>query len=124
LDNRRPNGVRTIAYEAEFDFVVEAEFSLTDRHQTTVPETIRRALKRARRHKIHDTVKPSGEIVMARADAVKEDGALGPLLHLLTRDINAGPERFQPLSVDFLERISVLTDGIEYDIHAALPDNE
>jgi antitoxin PrlF len=113
-----------MAYESEFDFVIEAESSLTDRHQTTVPETIRRALKLARRHKIHYTVKPSGEIVMARADAVKEDGALGPLLHLLTRDINAGPERLHPLSVDLLKRISVLTEGVEYDIHAALPDNE
>jgi antitoxin PrlF len=110
--------------EAEPDFVVEAESSLTDRCHTTVPKTVCRTLKFANREKIHHTVKPSGEVVMAHADAVEEDEAFGPFLHLLTRDIKARPERLQPLSVDLLERISVLTEGIEYDIHAALPDNE
>ncbi len=114
-----------MAYKAKPDFVVEAESSLTDRYQTTVPETIRRALKLAGRDKIHYTVKPSGEVVMARADEDEdEDEALVSFLYLLTRDITARPERLQPLGGDLLERISVLTEGIEYNINAALPDNE
>ena len=113
-----------MAYESESDFAVEAESSLTDRYQTTVPETIRRALKLGKRDKIHYTVKPTGEVVMARADTVEEDGTLGPFLLLLTRDIEAHPERLQPLSVDLLKRINVLTEGIKYDINAALPDDE
>ena len=50
-----------MSYATESDFAIEAESSLTDRYQTTVPETIRRALKLGKRDKIHYTVKPTGE---------------------------------------------------------------
>jgi antitoxin PrlF len=113
-----------MSYTTESDFAIEAESSLTDRYQTTVPETIRRALKLGKRDKIHYTIKPTGEVVMARAGAVEEDPALRPFLDLLARDIEAHPERLQPLSVDLPKRIGALTEGVEYDINAALPDDE
>ena len=43
---------------------LEAESTLTDRYQTTVPETVRRALRLGKRDKIHYTVRPSGEVVL------------------------------------------------------------
>jgi antitoxin PrlF len=113
-----------MAYVAHDSFSIEAESSLTDRYQTTVPETIRRALKLGKRDKIHYTIKPTGEVVMARAEDATEDPALGPFLDLLARDIEAHPKRLQPLSVDLLKRISVLTQGVEYDIDAALSDDD
>jgi antitoxin PrlF len=113
-----------MAYVAQGSFSIEAESSLTDRYQTTVPETIRRALKLGKRDKIHYTVKPTGEVVMARAEDSGDDPALGPFLDLLARDIEAHPKRLQPISVDLLKRISMLTEGVEYDIDAALPDDD
>ena len=37
---------------------LEAESTLTDRYQTTMPETVRRALKLGKRDKIHYTMPP------------------------------------------------------------------
>jgi len=45
---------------------LEAESTLTDRCQTTVPETVRRALRLGKRDKIHYTIRPSGEVVLTR----------------------------------------------------------
>lgn len=45
---------------------LEVESTLTDRYQTTVPETVRRALGLGKRDKIHYTIRPGGEVVLSR----------------------------------------------------------
>ena len=45
---------------------LEVESTLTDRYQTTVPETVRRALRLRKRDKIHYTIRPGGEVVLSR----------------------------------------------------------
>ncbi|TAL82637.1 MAG: hypothetical protein EPN62_04060 [Candidimonas sp.] len=40
--------------------ILEVESTLTDRYQTTVPETVRRALGLDKRDKIHYTIRPHG----------------------------------------------------------------
>ena len=48
--------------------ILEVESTLTDRYQTTVPETVRRALSLGKRDKIHYTIRSSGEVVLTRAE--------------------------------------------------------
>ena len=48
---------------------LEVESTLTDRYQTTVPETVRRALRLGKRDKISYTIRPDGEVVLTRATA-------------------------------------------------------
>ena len=45
---------------------LESESTLTDRYQTTVPETVRRAHKLDKRDKIHYSILPDGAVVMSR----------------------------------------------------------
>ena len=47
----------------------QVESTLTDRYQTTVPETVRRALRLGKRDKIHYTIRSDGEVVLTRAAA-------------------------------------------------------
>jgi len=42
--------------------------TLTDRYQTTVPEPVRRALHLGKRDKIHYTMRPTGEVILTRAE--------------------------------------------------------
>lgn len=46
---------------------LEAESTLTDRYQTTVPESVRRALRLGKRDKIHYAIQPGGEVILTRA---------------------------------------------------------
>ena len=48
---------------------MQVESTLTDRYQTTVPETVRRALRLGKRDKIHYTIRSDGEVVLTRATA-------------------------------------------------------
>ena len=52
---------------------LEVESTLTDRYQTTVPETVRRALRLGKRNKIHYTIRPNGEVVLTRVEPSEGD---------------------------------------------------
>ena len=101
--------------------VLELESTLTDRYQTTVPETVRRALRLGKRDKIHYMIRPGGEVVLSRAAITeKDDPLLGQFLHFLSRDIAKHPERIQAIDASLVQRIHSLVDGIEIDLNAAL----
>jgi len=100
---------------------LEVESALTDRYQTTVPETVRRALHLGKRDKIHYTIRPGGEVVLSRADtSEREDPVLSEFIGFLARDIANHPERLRAMDANFVQRLQSLTDGIEVDLGAAL----
>ncbi len=100
---------------------LEVESTLTDRYQTTVPETVRRALKLGKRDKIHYTIRPDGEIVLTRAGAANsEDPVLERFLEFLARDIASHPQRLQSVDVGLAKRIRSLVGGVKADLDASL----
>jgi len=103
----------------------ETESTLTDRYQTTVPETVRRALRLGKRDKIHYTIHPNGDVVLTRAAASGgDDPALAPFLSFLARDIAEHPERLQAVDTGFAQRIRVLVSDAEVDLDAPLSAND
>lgn len=100
---------------------LEVESTLTDRYQTTIPDTVRRALRLGKRDKIHYTIRPGGEVVLTRAEPSEEDDpVLGQFLGFLARDIASHPERLQAVDASFVLRLQSLTGGIEVDLDAPL----
>lgn len=99
----------------------EVESTLTDRYQTTVPETVRRALRLGKRDKIHYTIRPGGEVVLTRSEATEsDDPVLGQFLGFLARDIASHPERLQAVDANFVQRLQSLIGDIEVNLDAAL----
>lgn len=105
---------------------LEVESTLTDRYQTTVPETVRRALRLGKRDKIHYSIRPDGEVVLTRAETSHEaDPVLGSFLGFLARDIAQHPERLQAVDAEFFQRLRSLLGDAEIDLNAALsPEDE
>ena len=100
---------------------LEVESTLTDRYQTTVPETVRRALKLGKRDKIHYTIRPDGEVVLRRAEPAEgDDPLLGQFLGFLAQDIAAHPDRLQSVDAGLIQRIQSLVGGGEVDLDAPL----
>lgn len=100
---------------------LDAESTLTDRYQTTVPETVRRALHLGKRDKIHYTIRPGGDVVLTRAEVSEDDDPiLGRFLGFLARDIASHPERLQAIDAGFVQRLQSLTGAIDVDFEAAL----
>lgn len=104
---------------------LDVESTLTDRYQTTVPETVRRALRLGKRDKIHYTIRPGGEVVLTRAEASDgDDPVLGQFLGFLARDIASHPERLRAVDAGLVQRLQSLVGGIEVDLDAALPADD
>lgn len=100
---------------------LEVESTLTDRYQTTVPETVRRALHLGKRDKLHYVIRPNGEVVLTRADAAeRNDPVLGQFLSFLAKDLADHPERLQAVDAQFVQRIQSLVGHIEVDLDGAL----
>ncbi len=104
---------------------LEVESTLTDRYQTTVPETVRRALHLGKRDKIHYTIRPDGEVILTRAEVVeKDDPELDHFLRILTRDLKNHPERLQAVDVELVKRLQSLVGNIEVDFDAQLSEDD
>lgn len=104
---------------------LEVESTLTDRYQTTVPETVRRALKLGKRDKIHYTIRPSGEVVLTRGAASDgDDPVLGQFLGFLVADITRHPERLQAVDAGLVQRLQSLVGDVDVDLDAALSEDD
>lgn len=104
---------------------LEAESTLTDRYQTTVPETVRRALRLGKRDKIHYVIRPSGEVVLTRAaNHESDDPVLGEFLQFVARDITSHPEHLKAVDSGLVQRLQTLVGKVEIDLDTALPADD
>ena len=100
---------------------VEVDSTLTDRYQTTVPETVRRVLHLGKRDKLRYSIRPNGEVVLSRADTVPvNDPVLGAFLAFLAKDLAAHPEQLQALDTGLLDRLQSLVGGVRVDLDSPL----
>lgn len=98
----------------------EAESTLTERYQTTVPETVRRALGLKKRDKIHYSIRPDGAVILTRAETAEEDPAVGQFLDFLARDIATNPQRLKVVDAEFVARLDALVGDVEIDLDQPL----
>jgi antitoxin PrlF len=116
-----PSSVIQDSQETAMAATLEVESTLTDRYQTTVPETVRRALKLGKRDKIHYTIRPNGEVVLTRAeDSAGDDPVLGQFLGFLAADITRHPEWLQAVDAGLVQRVQSLVGSVDVDLNAAL----
>jgi len=105
--------------------LLEAQSSLTERYQTTVPALVRRWLKLGKRDKILYTIRPDGDVVLSRALPAKDqDRVLAQFLDFLEVDMLNNIQHLQPLDARLLDRIQVLTTGVQVDLHAPLSSDD
>jgi len=101
--------------------ILEAESTLTERYQTTVPETVRRALRLGKRDKIRFTIRPDGDVVLTRAVIPEdEDPVMGHFLNFLAHDMATHPRRLASIDSKLAHRIQTLVGDTEMDLDAPL----
>jgi antitoxin PrlF len=104
---------------------LKAESTLTDRYQTTVPGTVRRALQLRKRDKMKYIIRKGGEVVLMRAtEGDHDDPVLNQLLDFLIQDIAANPEQLQAISVSLAHRLKSLVGSIDVDLNAPQSEND
>ncbi|HEU4372812.1 MAG TPA: type II toxin-antitoxin system PrlF family antitoxin [Telluria sp.] len=101
--------------------ILETESTLTDRYQTTIPETIRRKLRLNKRDKLLYAIQPDGTVVLSRGEAaIPADPALVGFLRFLEDDLGARPHAIAALDASRRARAQALIEGVEVDLDSDL----
>ena len=101
---------------------LEAESTLTDRFQTTVPGPVRQALQLGKKDKIKYVIQSDGSVLMQRAETVAADPVLQQFLSFLALDMQQHPEKLQPLTSSMQQSVAALVANVDIDLDAPLPD--
>ncbi len=105
-------------------FTFQAESTLTDRYQTTVPDNIRKALGLNKRDKIRYIIQPNGEVVISRVEQTENDPVLEKFLSFLAEDIKKNPQHIQAINSDLINRVQSLVGDIEFNLDEPLSDED
>ena len=103
---------------------LEAESTLTDRFQTTVPGPVRQALHLGKKDKIKYVIQSDGSVLMRRAETVDTDPVLDQFLSFLAVDMQRHPEKLQPLTASMHQSVASLVADVEVDLDAPLSDKD
>jgi antitoxin PrlF len=104
--------------------VLVSESTLTDRYQTTVPDTVRKALQLNKREKIRYTIQPNGDVLMSRADLPDEDPVLGQFLSFIAQDMAKNPLHIQAISSELVEHVQSIVTNVDIDLDSPLSDED
>ncbi len=97
--------------------------SLTDRYQTTVPESVRKILDLNKRDRIEYQLNSHGEILIKKLSN-DEDPTLSHFLSFLEQDIQKNPQNLQLLDNQRVQQARDLTADTVLDLDAALTDDD
>ncbi|OCA54691.1 type II toxin-antitoxin system PrlF family antitoxin [Photorhabdus namnaonensis] len=104
------------------EFEVSAESKLTRRSQTTIPISVRKALKLKPGHdSIAYKILSSGDVLIRRKNSEEEkDLVMESFLNFLAKDIQKHPEQVQQLDEQLINQTKSLVAGINIDLNNPL----
>ena len=104
---------------------LRASSKLTARSQTTIPASVRDAMKLKPGEEIEYQVLADGIVVMARKSTQEvEDPVIEQFLQFLAKDMAHNPSQIKPFDASLMSRAAYLTDGMDVDLDAPLTDDE
>lgn len=106
--------------------ILEISATITERGQTTVPAAIRRMLALGKRDHVVFRGLADGTVVIAKRSEESEttDPVIGKFLAFLGNDLVNSPNRIRPVPRDLVARGVALVEGVDFDLDAALPDED
>lgn len=104
--------------------ILQAESTLTDRYQTTVPDIVRKTLGLNKRDKIAYVIDADGKVTIVRSQTSENDPILGKFLDFLAQDMEQNPQHIQPVTKKTLEQVRALVADLDVDLNAPLSDED
>ncbi|TYL48332.1 type II toxin-antitoxin system PrlF family antitoxin [Marinomonas sp. IMCC 4694] len=106
------------------NIALETESTLTERFQTTVPSSVRRALHLSKKDKIRYVIQADGNVLMTKVKTIDDDPVMNKFLSFLADDMQQHPENLQHLTASMRNTVQSLIVGVEIDLDAPLSDED
>ena len=105
--------------------ILETESTLSDSYQTTIPESVRKALKLGKQDKIHYSIYNDEYVLLSKGqESNTEDPVLSNFLNFLSKDILDHPDRIQVIDIALVNRLHSLVCNVPPELNAPLQDDE
>lgn len=104
--------------------IVTDESTLTDRYQTTIPNTIRKALRLNKQDKIQYSIEANGRVVMSRVADQENDPLVEKFLNFISNDIEVNPQNIKAINSDLIDRYNKLDLDTDIDLDKSLPEED
>lgn len=106
------------------NIALETESTLTERFQTTVPSSVRRALHLGKKDKIRYVIQADGNVLMTKVEKTEDDPVMNKFLSFLANDMQKHPENLQQLTASMRNTVQSLIENVELDLDAPLSDED
>ncbi|MBU1297451.1 MAG: type II toxin-antitoxin system PrlF family antitoxin [Gammaproteobacteria bacterium] len=106
------------------NIALETESTLTERFQTTVPSSVRRALHLGKKDKIRYVIQADGNVLMTKVEKTEDDPVMNKFLSFLANDMQQHPENLQQLTTSMRNTVQSLIENVELDLDAPLSDED
>ena len=105
--------------------ILETESTLSDSYQTTIPESVRKALKLGKQDKIHYSIYNDEYVLLSKGqESNTEDPVLNNFLNFLSQDMLDHPDRIQVLDIALVNHLHSLVGNVPLELNAPLQDDE
>ena len=106
--------------------LLQAESTLTQKYQTTIPYVVRQALGLEKGSKISYQIQDDGNVLIFRQDDNQDesDPILEQFLDFLEQDMVKNPQRIKAITSSTVERMQSLIGDMSVDLDAPLEDEE
>jgi len=104
--------------------ILSSESKLTDRYQTTIPETVRKALHLHKWDKLHYNIQSNGDVLISRVETQESGPILEEFLNLLASDLSHNPERLTALDGHLADKVKSLVSGVNIDLDSPLLEED
>ncbi len=106
--------------------LLQAESTLTQRYQTTIPYVVRQTLGLEKGNKITYQIQGDGSVIITRCEnePQESDPILEQFLSFLSEDMTNNPQQIKPISSAIVNHLTSLIGDIEVDLDAPLSDEE
>lgn len=106
--------------------LLQAESTLTERYQTTIPYIVRQTLGLEKGNKINYHIQGDGSVLITRCEhePQESDPILEQFLSFLSQDMTDNPQQIKPITSATVNHLASLVGDIEVDLDAPLNDEE
>lgn len=100
----------------------EDKSTLTDRYQTTVPVSVRKALKLKKREQIKYEILSDGSVLLSKYQNERKDPVIGEFLDFLERDMGNNPQGLKVATEEIISQVDQLVGNIDVDLDKPLDE--
>ncbi|WP_252178522.1 type II toxin-antitoxin system PrlF family antitoxin [Endozoicomonas sp. 4G] len=97
--------------------------TLTDRYQTTIPASVRKALELNKQEKLRYEIRSDGSVLLSKWQSDEGDPVIAGFLDFLEQDMKNQPQTLKQVSPELARKLNDLVGEMDIDLDEPLGED-